>query len=88
MSRPEPHPVPPKPGTPDPQLLHLVFGGQLESLDGDRFADLSKLDIVGIFPNYRSAYDAWRAIAQRTVDDARTRYYIVHLHRLLNPTGG
>jgi len=69
----------------EPQLLHLVFGGRLASLDSDRFSDLSKLDIVGIYPNYRTAYDAWKASAQRTVDDAQMRYYIVHLHRLLQP---
>jgi len=68
-----------------PQLLHLVFGGELESLDNIRFSDLSKLDIVGIFPNYRTAYDAWKAKAQATVDRADTRYFIVHLHRLLDP---
>lgn len=70
---------------PDDQLLHLVFGGELESIDGMRFSDLAKLDIVGIFPNYRSAYDAWKGKAQSTVDNARTRYFIVHLHRLLEP---
>ncbi len=78
-------PAPPKADGREPQLLHLVFGGRLESLEGDRFADMAALDIVGIFPNYRSAYDAWRGHAQRTVDDARMRYYIVHLHRLLEP---
>ena len=70
------------------QLLHLVFGGELESLDGLRFTDLSHLDIVGIFPNYRSAYDAWKAKAQASVDNARMRYFIVHLHRLLDPANG
>lgn len=70
---------------PDRQLLHLVFGGELESLDGVTFADLAALDIVGIFPNYRAAYDAWKARAQSTVDSARMRYFIVHLHRLLDP---
>ncbi len=69
----------------DSQLLHLVFGGELESVEGIRFSDLSRLYIVGIFPNYRTAYDAWRAKAQTTVDDAHTRYFIVHLHRLLEP---
>lgn len=68
-----------------PQLLHLVFGGALESADNIRFRDLSALDIVGIFPNYRTAYDAWKAKAQATVDQAGTRYFIVHLHRLLDP---
>lgn len=70
---------------PSDQLLHLVFGGELESVDRIRFADLSRLDIVGIYPNYRTAYDAWKAKAQATVDNARTRYFIVHLHRLLDP---
>ncbi len=70
---------------PDRQLLHLVFGGRLVEPDSTRFADLKSLDIVGIFPNYRSAYDAWRQQAQRTVDDALMRYFIVHLHRLLEP---
>ena len=70
---------------PDKQLLHLVFGGELKDLAGVEFADLDKLDIVGIFPNYASAYDAWRAAAQRTVDKAHVRYFIVHMHRLLDP---
>ena len=68
-----------------PQLLHLVFGGELEDIEGIRFADLAGLDVVGIFPNYRTAYDAWKAKAQATVDNARMRYFIVHLHRLLDP---
>jgi hypothetical protein len=67
------------------QLLHLVFGGELDSLEGITFKDLSKLDIVGIFPNYASAHMAWKAKAQQTVDQAQTRYFIVHLHRLLDP---
>ena len=67
------------------QLLHLVFGGELENLDEVRFADISALDIVGIFPNYQTAYDAWKAKAQATVDMAGTRYFIVHLHRFLDP---
>jgi len=67
------------------QLLHLVFGGELDSLDGVTFKDLSKLDIVGIFPNYASAHMAWKAKAQQTVDQAQTRYFVVHLHRLLDP---
>ncbi|MEO1197892.1 MAG: DUF4170 domain-containing protein [Pseudomonadota bacterium] len=67
------------------QLLHLVFGGELESLDGITFRDLNELDIVGIFPNYQTAYDAWKNAAQRTVDNAHTRYFIVHMHRLLDP---
>ena len=71
------------------QLLHLVFGGRLESVDDMsadlRFRDLESLDIVGIYPNYRTAYDAWKAAAQKTVDDAHMRYFIVHLHRLMDP---
>jgi hypothetical protein len=67
------------------QLLHLVFGGELKEPGGMEFADLAKLDIVGIFPDYASAHRAWRSAAQRTVDDAHTRYFIVHLHRLLDP---
>jgi hypothetical protein len=67
------------------QLLHLVFGGELEEGGTLRFTDLSAVDIVGIFPNYRTAYDAWKAKAQATVDNAGMRYFIVHLHRLLDP---
>ena len=67
------------------QLLHLVFGGELEGLDGVRFKDVQGLDIVGIFPDYASAKVAWKARAQATVDQAQTRYFIVHLHRLLEP---
>ncbi len=68
------------------QLLHLVFGGELKSLDGVEFKDISKLDVVGIFPNYASAYSAWRAKAQQTVDHAEMRYFIVHLHRMFEPS--
>jgi hypothetical protein len=67
------------------QLLHLVFGGELEDPSSARFTDLDKLDIVGIFPNYATALDAWRGAAQRTVDNAHMRYFVVHLHRLLDP---
>jgi len=69
----------------DKQLLHLVFGGELKDLTGTEFRDLSKLDIVGIFPDYASAERAWRAKAQATVDNAEMRYFITHLHRLLDP---
>jgi hypothetical protein len=68
------------------QLLHLVFGGELETLDENTFKDLSKLDIVGIFPDYASAATAWKAKAQQTVDNAQMRYFVVHLHRLLDPS--
>jgi acyl-CoA-binding protein len=67
------------------QLLHLVFGGELMDPGGVEFADPGKLDIVGIFPDYRTAYEAWRGAAQKTVDDAHVRYFIVHLHRLIDP---
>ena len=67
------------------QLLHLVFGGELESLDSVEFKDLDKLDIVGVYPNYATAYAAWKGLAQRTVDNALMRYFIVHMHRLLDP---
>ncbi|MCF6369770.1 DUF4170 domain-containing protein [Rhizobium halophilum] len=67
------------------QLLHLVFGGELSSLSGVQFKDLSKLDLVGIYPDYASALMAWRAKAQQTVDNAEMRYFIVHMHKLLDP---
>jgi Domain of unknown function (DUF4170) len=67
------------------QLLHLVFGGELTTLDRIEFSDLKALDIVGIYPNYAEAYAAWRDAAHRSVDDAHVRYFIVHLHRLLEP---
>jgi len=74
-----------KDGAKQKQLLHLVFGGELTDLDKVEFSDLAALDIVGVYPNYARAYDAWRDAAQRTVDDAHMRYFIVHLHRLLDP---
>ena len=67
------------------QLLHLVLGGELTDLAQTTFKDLSKVEIVGLFPNYASAYAAWKAKAQQTVDNAHMRYFIVHLHRLLDP---
>jgi len=67
------------------QLLHLGFGGELSNVTGMEFKDPGKLDIVGIYPNYASAYVAWKEKAQRTVDNAEMRYFIVHLHRLLDP---
>ncbi len=67
------------------QLLHLVFGGELKSLHGTEFRDLDDLDIVGIYPDYKSAELAWKAKAQATVDNAHMRYFIAHLHRLLDP---
>ena len=67
------------------QLLHLVFGGELDELDGVEFREIEKLDVVGIYPNYAEAYSAWKGAAQRTVDNALMRYFIVHIHRLLDP---
>src|SRR5262245_57875554 len=69
-----------------PQLLHLVLGGELTDLEHVTFRDLDKVEIVGLFPNYASAYAAWKAKAQMTVDNAQMRYFIVHLHRLLDPS--
>jgi Domain of unknown function (DUF4170) len=73
---------------PTKQLLHLVFGGELTSLKSTEFRDLDALDIVGIYPDYASAALAWKAKAQQTVDNAHMRYFIVHLHRLLEPGEG
>ena len=67
------------------QLLHLVFGGELASVDEINFRDLDQLDIVGIYPNYKEAYDAWKTKAQLSVDNAHQRYFIVHIHRLMDP---
>ncbi len=67
------------------QLLHLVFGGELEDVSAVTFKDLEKVEFVGVFPNYASAYKAWKGKAQRTVDNAQMRFFIVHLHRLLEP---
>ena len=67
------------------QLLHLVIGGELINLDKNEFKDLDKVVIVGVYPNYAAAHAAWRAKAQMTVDNAHMRYFIVHLHRLLDP---
>ena len=71
--------------SPPQQLLHLVLGGELNDLEHSTFKDLSRVEIVGLFPNYATAYTAWRAKAQLTVDNAQVRYFIVHLHRLLDP---
>jgi hypothetical protein len=70
------------------QLLHLVLGGELARLEDVEFKDLRNVDIVGVYPNYAEAYSAWRAKAQQTVDNAQMRYFIVHLHRLLDPQTG
>jgi hypothetical protein len=69
------------------QLLHLVFGGELTKLGTTEFKNLDELDIVGIYPNYAAAVTAWKAKAQQTVDNAHMRYFIVHMHKLLEPEG-
>jgi hypothetical protein len=73
----------PKPAKPPKQLLHLVFGGRVANPQGLEFQDVEGLDIVGIYSDYRKAEAAWRAAAQRTVDDAEMKYLVVHIHRLL-----
>jgi hypothetical protein len=74
------------PEKPAGQLLHLVFGGELTEPGSTEFKDLTSVDVVGMYPNYASAYAAWKAKAQQTVDNAHMRYFIVHLHRLLDPS--
>ena len=68
------------------QLLHLVGGGELQEVGGTEFRDLSKLEFVGAFPNYEAAKQAWKAKAQATVDNALMRYFVIHAHRLLDPS--
>jgi len=68
------------------QLLHLVFGGELTDLATTEFKDLKQIDLVGMYPDFASAKAAWRAKAQATVDNAQMRYFIVHLHRVLDPS--
>lgn len=70
------------------QLLHLVFGGELKDPRGTEFVDTEKLDIVGIYPNYAEAEKVWRGKAQASIDDAHKRYFVVHLHRLMDPDEG
>lgn len=67
--------------------LHLVFGGRVSDPQGLDFVDLNAVEIVGLYPDYASAEGAWRAAAQRTVDDAEMKYVVVHLHKLLQPDG-
>ena len=67
-------------------LLHLVFGGEVADPRGTDYVDPRRLDLVGVFPSYADAFKAWRAASQRYVDDAKIKYVIVHLHRLLDPT--
>jgi hypothetical protein len=70
---------------PESQLLHLVIGGELKDVGGTEFRDLSKIDLVGAYPNYTLAYQAWKSHAQATVDNAHMRYFIIHAHKLLDP---
>src|SRR5258708_5568786 len=73
------------PDSAQPQLLHLVIGGELTDLEHNTFKDLDQVEIVGVYPNYATAYAAWKAKAQQTVDNAHMPYFVVHLHRLLDP---
>jgi hypothetical protein len=73
------------PESAQPQLLHLVIGGELTDLGHNTFKDLDQVEIVGVFPNYATAHAAWKAKSQQTVDNAQMRYFVVHLHRLLDP---
>ena len=71
---------------PERQLLHIVIGGELKSVDAVEFRDLHKVELVGAYPNYAEAHKAWRAKAQASVDNALMRYFIIHAHRLLDPS--
>jgi len=77
----------PVPARESGQLLHLVLGGEMKNIESMEFKDVAEIDVVGVFPNYESAERAWRAKAQATVDNAQTRYFIVHLHRMMAPQG-
>ena len=70
----------------DKQLLHIVVGGELTEVNGTEFRDLAKVEFVGAFPNYAEAYAAWKSKAQATVDTAHARYFIIHAHKLLDPS--
>lgn len=67
------------------QLLHLVMGGRVKDPRSLEFENLDEIEVVGVYPDYASAVDAWRGAAQRTVDDAEMKYVVVHLHKLLDP---
>ena len=82
---PVPRFLPKETDKPAMQKLHLVMGGRVKDPQHLEFTDLNAIDLVGIYPDYASAEDAWRSCAQRTVDDAEMRYVVVHLHRLLEP---
>lgn len=72
----------------DKPLLHLVFGGEVADPTGTDFVDTENLDIIGIFPDYKTAMVAWRGASQKAVDHAHMKYVIVHMHRLLDPETG
>ena len=74
-----------KPKVTQEQLIHLVFGGELSDVSGVTFKDLAHLDVVGFYPNYATAHQAWQGKARETIDNAQMRYFIVHLHRFLDP---
>lgn len=76
------------PETSSRQLLHLVIGGELKDVAGIEFKDLSEVHFVGAYPSHKAAFDAWKGAAQRTVDNAHMRYFILHAHRLLDPETG
>ncbi len=73
------------PAKPGKQLLHMVFGGELDDLRAVTFKDLAKLDVAGFYPNYAEAHEAWLGKVRQTIDNAQMRYFIVHMHRLLDP---
>jgi Domain of unknown function (DUF4170) len=75
-----------KTATQKDQLIHLVFGGELNDVEDVTFKDLQSLDVVGFYPNYEAAHQAWVSKARETIDNAQMRYFIVHLHRLLDPS--
>ena len=70
---------------PDKQLLHIVIGGELKDIGGSELRDPSKVEFVGAYPNYAAARDAWKTKAQATVDNALMRYFVIHVHKLLDP---
>lgn len=70
------------------QLLHIVLGGELTDVTDIEFEDLAKIHFVGAFGDYQQAYEAWKSEAQRTVDNAEMRYFILHAHKLLDPMTG
>lgn len=72
---------------PKKQLLHIVIGGELENVDGVVFRDVSKIDFVGAYPNYEEAKTAWKSAAQKSVDNAHMRYFVIHAHKLIDPEG-